>query len=181
MQEFRALLHSYLAGWECFTEPGAVVDGVSGPGIDSYRTLDVDLKAVSGVVPIIDPKQPQPAPCAVVHSPIDHHLSLGLFVKCVVPFGVVSDAVAGLFRKRIARPTFADVFGPGVPEHVGIIDLESGGHGTEVIYVLAEIELELPAVSINCIRDLLAGIVAMIMSVGDAVDRRPRIVGNTGE
>jgi hypothetical protein len=74
---------------------------MASPGIDSDGTVDVNLKAVSGVVPVVDLEDAQPAPGAMVHAPIDDYFGFGLLVPTVVTLGVVADTVTRFFRKCV--------------------------------------------------------------------------------
>src|SRR5690242_16357959 len=97
-------------------------DGMPCPGIDSDGSRHVDLKAVAGVVPVIDSENSEPAPCAMIDSPIHKNLGFALFNLPIVAFRVVAHAVSGLFRKCIARPSLTHVAGPRVPEHAEVVD-----------------------------------------------------------
>ncbi len=51
---------------------------MASPWIDSDWAVDAKLKAVSGVVPVVDFEHAQPAPGAMVHAPIDDYFGFGL-------------------------------------------------------------------------------------------------------
>src|SRR6185437_3901080 len=150
------------------------------PRINANGPLDMNLKAVSGVVIFEIFEDSQPVACAVVYRPVDDNL--GTLLEILIEAALVRPIDRIACFHTVNSPVVAGALAPGVPMYREVIDNKPRSYITQVIYIFTWVKLDLPTVAIYCVGDKYGRrLAAFRWIIGDTVQWVLVVEGDAGK